>query len=125
MALVTLTKEDVLRSKIVDPGKYLLKIGKVEVKPSQTDGKPVYYINQTIVSGTFEGVPILKTISIKMPKLLIQLFGALGNPIDENGGTLDTDFLVDKEVGGLVKTAENVDGSDKNDVVAYFPVTDL
>lgn len=123
MALVTISEDDILRSKLVSPGKYGFKIEKVEVKPSKGDGKPVYHCNIKGLNGDAKGVPILLTISSKMPKIYLQLLSSSG--VEVVPGEFDTDFLTDKQVGGLLVTGQNQDGSDKNDIVRFFPIAEL
>ncbi len=128
MALVTLSADDIKKTKIVDPGKFGLLVEKWETKPSSKDQSPVQHITQRIQGGEFDGVPVMTFLSMKVTshiKLLQQIAQASGQVIGENGGQFNTEAVVGKVLGAYIVTGQAQDGSDQNVVNRYFPASDL
>jgi hypothetical protein len=108
---LTITKEDLLKSKILEPGWYKVKITNATSKPASTDGSIVYTLEMVVTSGPKQkdgampaGLKLFRTYSEKAPGFAVKLFQALGAKIDpEKGAEVDFASTVGRELGAYVK----------------------
>lgn len=104
----SITKDDLLRSKLVTPGWYTLRIKNITQGPGKKDENAMTTrFDFEIVDGAlkeFIGVPISHWLSEKAPGMAIPLLQALsGKKMDENGMDLDLEKAIGKNVKGYVK----------------------
>lgn len=108
---LTITREDLLKSKILEPGWYKVKINDVAVKEAKTDGSTVYNLEMTVIGGPSQkdgvspvGIKVFRTYSEKAPGFAVKLFQALGAKIDpEKGAEVDFAGTVGRELGAYIK----------------------
>lgn len=105
MPKITITREDLLRSKTVTPGWYRMKIMAVEEGIAKTDGSMTISIDLIITQdGPFKDVPVPKTFSEKAPGFARTFVEALiGRKVEEDGGEFELSGAVGREVLGFVK----------------------
>ncbi|MEM3038651.1 MAG: hypothetical protein QXE45_04570 [Thermoplasmata archaeon] len=84
MPIISFTEKDLLRSKIVTPGWYRVRIESVGETPSK-DGQSVNYPVEAVIvcnadtgSEEFAGVPIEWNFNSKAPGFMVGFFQALG-----------------------------------------------
>ena len=109
---LTITKEDLLKSKILEAGWYSAKVRGTTTKPAGTDGSTVYTVEMIVIGGPNQkdggspiGVPLYKTYSEKAPGFAVKFFQVLGAKIDPNKASTEVDFdgTKDRELKVFVK----------------------
>jgi len=109
---LTITKEDLLKSKILEPSWYSAKVRGTATKPAGTDGSTVYTVEMIVTGGPNQkdgsspiGVPLYKTYSGKAPGFAVKFFQVLGAQIDPNKASTDVDFdaAKDREIKVFIK----------------------
>lgn len=99
-------REDLLRSKVVQPGWYPALIKSVTTKPAKTDGSLNTTIHCVIQGGAFDGVPVDRLFSEKAPGFAENFVVAVtGAPVDPDQ-EYDFERAVGKEVMIYVKNRE-------------------
>lgn len=116
-----ITREDILRSKTVDPGWYKGLVKNVVQKAAKTDkstNTEVHFILQD--AGAFSGIPVTGRFSEKAPGFAINFVAALlgENNIGEEGGEWDFDRAIGKTIEIMVVN-DMYDGRLTNKVVDY------
>lgn len=119
MARVTFTIDDILKSKLVTPGWYKIKVKSHEQQQAGTDGSDLYVyeleINQP---GTpFHGVLIRHQLSEKAIGMGIEFFESCGYEI-KAGIALETDKVVGKECECYIQRGE-YKGRGKNEPASF------
>ena len=85
----TVTREDMLRGKVLEPGWYKAVISKVSQEPASTDGSTNTIIDFTVTEGQFKDTPLKRYFSEKAPGFIVPFLVACGAPVGEAGGTFD------------------------------------
>ena len=115
------SKEDILRSKIVTPGWYAAVVKSVAQKAAKTDGSTNTIISFKVVGGTYDGVPIDTLFSEKAPGFAVPLMEALlGRKISPDGEQVDFEKAVGKEILIYVKNGM-FNNRPKNEIEDYRP----
>ena len=90
MSKYNITPEDMARTKLVEPGDYLMEITKIEEKPSKTDGSINTIIHLKGLEGESAGVPLWAQFNEKAPGFAIPFIKALGGNLDpKKGGSFE------------------------------------
>lgn len=118
----TITREDVLRGKIVDPGWYKCNITKTSQEPAGTDGSTNTWIDLTILEGPFKDVPLRRVFNEKAPGFAISFIVALGGKVTEEGGSFDMERAKGKQVLAYVKNGM-YNNRPQNQVEDFKPVS--
>ena len=123
MPTLVITREDLLRGKVLTPGWYKLTIKSVDEKAAGGDGSMNTNVSLVVSQpGEFEGVPLKRVFNEKAPGFAIPFIQALsGERISEEGGTFDLSNAVGREVYGYVKTRMWQERP-QNDVADFLPV---
>jgi len=108
---LTITKEDLLKSKILEPGWYPTKVRGTTTKSATTDGSTVFTVEFAVTGGPNQkdgsspiGVTLYKTYSEKAPGFAVKFFQTIGALIDpEKGATVDFDAAKNRELKVFVK----------------------
>lgn len=101
----TINREDVLRTRVIEPGWYKTKITKVIQQPATTDGSTNTWIDMVITDGPQKDVPLRRNFNEKAPGFAISFIIALGGNIDpEKGGTFDMERAVGKAIMAYVSS---------------------
>jgi hypothetical protein len=87
----TISKEDILRSKVVTPGWYKMTIRNVTQEPASTDGSTNTIIDFLISEGEFAGVPIKRYFSEKAAGMAVNFFTACGATVGSEGATIEVE----------------------------------
>lgn len=96
-SMLSATPQDLLRSKVIEPGMYVGVIKSVVQKPAKTDGSTNTIFTFIIQGGKFDGVPVDALFSEKAPGFVAELMSILlGKPWD--GTPVDVDNSVGKKV---------------------------
>lgn len=98
-----ITREDMLRSTVIEPGWYKVLITKVLQEPAKTDGSTNTWIDMVIQEGPRKDVPLRKNFSEKAPGFAIPFLAALGKKIGDQGGTVDMEQAKGKTLLVYVK----------------------
>lgn len=118
MPLIQFTEKDILRSKVVTPGWYRVRIDGSGQKPSKDGGSMNYTMEGTILfnaddgSKEFTGVPLDWNFNSKAIGFMVGFFSALGAEVTANS-RLNTDNAVGKELDIFVEN-ELYQGTMKN-----------
>lgn len=95
----TITREDMLRGKTVEPGWYKARVKNVSQEPAGTDGSTNTWIDFTITQdGPFKEVPVRRVFNEKAPGFAVPFLVACGAPVGESGGTFDIERTKGKEL---------------------------
>lgn len=98
-ARFSVTREDQLRSKTVQPGWYPCVVKEVEQKAAKTDGSTNTNVTFVITGGPFDGVPVMRVFSEKAPGFAISFIQAIiGRPIKPEGEDFDFDAAKGKKI---------------------------
>lgn len=93
-----ITREDMLRSKVIEPGWYPVLIKNVTQEPAKTDGSTNTWVDMVITDGPQKDVPLRKNFSEKAPGFAVPFLRALGTEVGENGATVDMDRAKGKKI---------------------------
>ena len=116
-----ITKEDVLRGKIVDPGWYKVNVKNVRQEAAATDGSTNTWIDMVILEGPFKDVPLLRNFNEKAPGFAIPFITALGGKVTEEGATFDMERAKGKQLLVYVKNGMYKD-KPQNQVEDFKPL---
>jgi len=89
MPKVTITPQDVLRSKVIKPDWYPVEIKDLKDEPSSTDGSMNTVVSFEVADGDYAGVPLVRFFNEKAPGFWIEYFRACGAEVTEAGGSYD------------------------------------
>lgn len=126
----SISREDMLRSKVVKPGVYVLKIKDINQGPGKADPDSTTTTFEFVIesgpdaSGT--GVPIPYWISEKAAGLSRDLFEKVtGKALPDDGMSLTADqlnSLIGRQVKAYIKP-EKYQGKDQNKIDGFLPMT--
>ena len=127
--IITITKEDLLKSKLLEPGWYKARVLQTTTKPAKTDGSTVFTLEMLVTAGPNQkdgsapaGVKLYRTYSEKATGFATKFFQVLGATIDPNGNNkLDFDAANGRELGVFVKNELNNRGVMQNVVEDFQP----
>lgn len=94
----TVTREDMMRGKTVDPGWYKAIIKNVSQEPANTDGSTNTIVDFVVLEGPFKDVPLRRFFSEKAPGFIVPFLVACGAPVGEQGGTFDVEKCKGKTI---------------------------
>src|ERR1700691_3002436 len=117
MARVTFGNDDILRSKLLTPGWYPVRVHNVEEQQASTDGSALYVFELKVEGGPFAGVPLRNQISEKALGMGIEFIECCGFEV-KPGVPLELDKLVGKAVDAFVQRGE-YKGKPNNQVVSF------
>lgn len=122
MLKFTVTREDMLRSKIVDPGWYKAKVSNVTQEPSNAGDSTNTWIHFTILGGppqkdksNIVDTPVRRCFSEKAPGFIVPFLIACGANVTEDGGDFDLEHARGKEMMIYIKTGM-YEGKPQNNV---------
>lgn len=120
MARVTFGNDDILRAKLVPPGKYKMRVKTFEEQAAGTDGSALYvYMLEITAEGPFKGVQIRYQISEKALGMGIEFLEAVGIEIKPGVAVnLEDAGKGNKEFEGIVQRGE-YNGRGNNQVVGF------
>lgn len=125
MPKFNITPEDMARTKLVEPGDYLMEITKIETKVAKKDQSTNTLVHLKGLEGESLGVPFYSMFNEKAPGFAIPLIKALGGNLDpKKGGTFDisNETCKGKKVIGTVVHSE-YEGQVRNNVRDFRPAT--
>lgn len=118
MPRITITREDIQRGKVLDPGWYPAEV--VDVKESAT--KAGDSMNTTIefkiIDGPSLGVTVYRLFNEKAPGFVIPFLQAFAVEIPEDGGTFDLQNTIGRKLSIYIKN-ELYNGAMKNRVEGF------
>jgi hypothetical protein len=101
----TVTREDMLRSKVLDPGWYKMKVTRVWQEASAAGDSTNTWIQFAVISGPVQKdgssaveTPVRRCFSEKAPGFIVPYLKAAGAQVDVNGGDFDIEKSVGKEM---------------------------
>lgn len=119
-----ITREDMLRSKTVKPGMYLLSVKSVTKGPGKNDpSSETITINFVVEDGDkeFIGVPIPYWVSEKAPGLAVDFLEAVsGKKMSADGGSFDIEQCVGRKVKAFIKN-EKYQNRMTNKIEGFMP----
>lgn len=120
MARVTITQENLDRSKIIPPGKYLVEVSNYSEEQAGTDGSALYVYELRIAEGASKGVVMRFQVSEKAEGMGYEFWEACGFKVAP-GAVLDPASFKGKKVGCQVQRGE-YKGKPQNVPVSFFAV---
>jgi hypothetical protein len=117
-----ITERDILRSKVLDPGWYKVRVDKVSQEPSADQSSTNTWIDLTTLDGPLQKdgssptkVPLRRCFSEKAPGFAINYIKACGGTVGAQGGTIDMKKSEGKTIMAYVAN-RLWDGNMQNDV---------
>lgn len=80
---LTITPQDVLRSKTIEPGWHPVEITDVVDSLAKSDNSQNTTVKMVIIGGPFKGVPVDRLFNEKAPGFAINFVEALGGKVSE------------------------------------------
>ena len=105
MARITITQENMDRSKIIPPGKYVVEVDSYEEQQAGTDGSALYVYQLKVIEGTFKGVTMRYQVSEKAEGMGYEFWEACGTKLVA-GVNLDPAAFTKKKCGCFVQRGE-------------------
>lgn len=123
MPILVITREDLLRGKLVNPGWYKMRIKSIEDTAAGTDGSTNTNVSFVITQpGDFIDVPLRRVFNEKAPGFAVTFIESItGKHLDPNGGSFDLSNSVGREVFGYIKNSM-WQGRARNEVDDFLPV---
>ena len=120
---ISITRENLLRSKVVPPGWQRMLVKSVLQATAKTDGSDLVKLVLVVVGGNYDGVPIDHNFSEKAPGFAVPFIEAIiGRKVNPDGEDFDMAQAQGREVMGYVKN-EEYKGQIKNHVADFRAVT--
>ena len=122
MPRLSLTPQDVLRSKILKPGIYTFEVSAVNEETNKAGDAQNIVVDFVGVEGMAQGVPVRVWFSEKAPGMAVPFIKALGGSVSE---TESTSFEFAQATGRKVRLQienEKYMGKLQNTVAGYAPV---
>lgn len=117
----SISREDMLRSKVVEPGWYNCIIKGVSQEAASTDGSTNTIVDFVVIDGPQKDVPLRRYFSEKAPGFAVNFFKACGAQIGEQGATFDVEKSIGRKMQVFVKN-EEYGGSMRNRVEDFRPM---
>jgi hypothetical protein len=123
MPIMVITREDLLRGRVVTPGWYKMKIKAIEDTAAGTDGSTNTNVSLVIIQpGDFLDVPLKRVFNEKAPGFAVTFIQSItGKRLDSSGGSFDLSNAIGREVYGYIKTGV-WQGRPRNEVDDFLPV---
>ena len=121
MPKITISREDLQRGKVLDPGWYPAEITDVQDKASKKGDSINTTISFDIADGPFKGCKVFRLFNEKAPGFAVPFLQALGVEIPEDGGTFDLKNAIGRKIMVYVKN-ELYEGSMMNRVEGFKPL---
>lgn len=118
MARVTITQENLDRSRIIPPGKYLIEVAEYAEEQAGTDGSALYVYGLKINDGPHKGVMMRFQVSEKAEGMGYEFWEACGLNV-KPGSALDPADAKGKKCGCQVIRGE-YKGKPQNVPVSFF-----
>ncbi|SRR6266478_423664 len=125
---VSISKEQMLQTKIVQPGVYVLNIADVYQQPAKTDPDSMTNVVKFIIESGPDassiGVPILYYMGEKHMEYQVEFLQiAFGKKLSTDGiANLDIELLKGRKIKAYVKSGR-FNGRDKNEIQGFMPLT--
>lgn len=108
MAIIRLTREDILQAKIIEVGDwYKCKVTKASVEPAKTDQSTNFVFFCTVVEGKEAGVQCRASFSEKFLGPFKPFAEACGADVGEDGGSFNNEAFVEKELMIFIEPKES------------------
>lgn len=124
----TITKEDLLKSKRLEPAQYRAKLHKPYTKTLASDGQTMYYVEMTVINGPQQkdgsspvGTKLTRVYFENSLGELRNLLQALGAKVPDEGVSGDLESIADREVGVFVTNELDKKGKMRNIVQEFMP----
>lgn len=122
MSKIRISREDMLKSKVVEPGWYPCEIVRSSEAPSKTDGSMNYTVEMKILDGPFKDVTVYRLFNEKGMGYAVRFLESLGAKVDpDKGGEFDLDRAVGKKLTVYIKN-EIYEGQMRNRVEDFRPI---
>ena len=99
------TREDMLRSKTLDPGWYKAKVKRLWQEPSNAGDSTNTWLEMIVIAGPEQkdksnvaDTPVRRVFSEKAPGMIVPFLKACGAQVGENGGNFDLNKCVGREL---------------------------
>jgi hypothetical protein len=122
MPKITISKEDLLRGKVLDPGWYAVSISDVQDKTSKKgDSINTTVFFDVIQEGPFTGCKLFRLFNEKAPGFAIPFIEAITGKKLEEEGTYDLKAAIGRQIMVYVKN-EIYEGAMQNRVEGFRPM---
>ena len=121
MARVTITQDNMERSKIIPPGKYIVLVSNATEETAGTDGSSLFVYELKVDEGVNKGVAMRYQVSEKAEGMGYEFWEACGFEI-KPGVVLDPTSFKGKRCGCFVQRGE-YKGRPQNQPVSFYRLT--
>jgi hypothetical protein len=117
-----ISREDLLKSKIVEPGWYPSEVIKVDEATSKAGDSMNWNVTVRLLApDAFAGVTIIRTFNEKAPGFAVNFLKACGANIGEDGGEFDMSASMGRKLMSYIKT-DIYNGQQKNKAEDFRPI---
>ncbi len=108
MAKLSISKADILRTKLVKPGWHPIVVKKTSYEPAKSDGGASmnHVIDHEVTEGDFAGVPLRDWINEKAPGTGLPYLRACGFKVTDEGGDFAIENTVNKKLMVRIENQE-------------------
>ena len=118
-----ITRDDLLKSKIVEPGWYPTEVAEVKEAPTKAGDSTNWNVTLRIQAPVeFAGVTVIRTFNEKGAGFAINFLKACGAVISEEGAEFDMQAAIGRKIMTYIKT-EEYQGTPKNRAEDFRPMT--
>jgi hypothetical protein len=119
---INISREDIMKSKIADPGWYNVKVVDVTDNPSKAGDSMNYTIQFLVTGGAYDGMILYRLFNSKAMGFVVPFLSALGVTVSDKGGEIDLDAAKGKALKVHVNNRA-YEGKTRNDVDDFAPIT--
>ena len=121
MSVMNYDQDDMLRSVIVPPDWYNVKIKEVESATSKDGESQNWFVRGNIVGGNFDNVPVSNIFNSKQMFRSVTFARAVGADLNETGGSFDPVTAEGVTLQAFV-VKDVYGGTPKNKMEAFLPL---
>jgi len=120
---VRISKDDLMRGKIVEPGWYAVEVHGVTEKAAKTDGSQNWIVEYKVLNdGEFQGVLVNRLFNEKAAGMMAPFLIACGQKIGAEGGEFDIYATIGRKIQIHVTNDTTNKGRTINSVEDYRPL---
>ena len=121
MPKITITREDILKSKVFDPGWYAVEVVDVDEKDSKAGDSTNYTVEFRVIHGIYKDASLYRLFNTKGMGYIVPFLAALGVVVGDAGDTFELDAAKGKRLK-VHCSNRSFEGKTRNDVDDFAPI---
>jgi len=121
MPVINISREDILKSKVFDPGWYATEVIGVDEKESKAGDSTNYTVEFKVITGIYKDASLYRLFNTKGMGFAVPFLTALGVSIGDQGQS----FELNATIGRRLKvhcSNRSYEGKTRNDVDDFAPI---